>query len=81
MEGGAICLELLTPSGWASAYTMESVIVQVVASFIKGQARLKPKGKPGSSKTFNRKLAEASWKSLVKTHQKYGWINPPLAEG
>lgn len=29
MEGGAICLELLTPAGWASAYTVEAIIVQV----------------------------------------------------
>lgn len=29
MEGGAICMELLTPRGWASAYTVEAVLMQV----------------------------------------------------
>ncbi|KAH7982232.1 hypothetical protein HPB52_003510 [Rhipicephalus sanguineus] len=29
MEGGAICMELLTPRGWASAYTVEAILVQV----------------------------------------------------
>lgn len=31
MEGGAICMELLTPRGWASAYTVEAILVQVRA--------------------------------------------------
>lgn len=37
MEGGAICMELLTPRGWASAYTIEAVIMQFAASLVKGQ--------------------------------------------
>lgn len=40
MEGGAICMELLTPRGWASAYTMEAVIMQLAASLVKGQVRV-----------------------------------------
>ncbi|KAF0309599.1 Ubiquitin-conjugating enzyme E2Q-like protein [Amphibalanus amphitrite] len=37
MEGGAICMELLTPRGWASAYTIEAIIMQLAASLVKGQ--------------------------------------------
>lgn len=37
MEGGAICMELLTPRGWASAYTVEAVITQFAASIVKGK--------------------------------------------
>lgn len=77
MEGGAICMELLTPRGWASAYTVEAILIQVTASLSKGQARIA--SKPG--KQFNRKLAESSFRSLVKTHDKYGWVTPPLADG
>lgn len=77
MEGGAICMELLTPRGWASAYTVEAILVQVSASLSKGQARIATK--PG--KQFNRKLAESSFRSLVKTHDRYGWVTPPLADG
>ncbi|KAH6944140.1 hypothetical protein HPB50_002045 [Hyalomma asiaticum] len=77
MEGGAICMELLTPRGWASAYTVEAILVQVAASLSKGQARIATK--PG--KQFNRKLAESSFRSLVKTHDKYGWVTPPLSDG
>jgi ubiquitin-conjugating enzyme E2 Q len=37
MEGGAICMELLTPRGWASAYTVEAIVMQFAASIVKGQ--------------------------------------------
>ena len=29
LDGGALCMELMTPSGWSSAYTIEAVIMQV----------------------------------------------------
>ena len=35
LGGGAICLELLTEEGWSSAYSMESVIMQIGASLVK----------------------------------------------
>ncbi|XP_003739772.1 ubiquitin-conjugating enzyme E2Q-like protein CG4502 [Galendromus occidentalis] len=79
MEGGAICLELLTAAGWASAYTVEAIIVQVAAALSKGQARINLFPKP--SKQFSKKLAESSFKSLVKTHNKYGWVTPPKSDG
>lgn len=79
MEGGAICMELLTPRGWASAYTVEAVVMQFAASIVKGQGRIAKKHK--GSKDFNRRSAEESFRSLVKTHEKYGWVTPPLADG
>lgn len=79
MEGGAICMELLTPRGWASAYTVEAVIMQFAASVVKGQGRIQRKTK--GQKVFSRRSAEESFRSLVKTHEKYGWVTPSLADG
>ncbi|XP_044315475.1 ubiquitin-conjugating enzyme E2Q-like protein CG4502 [Drosophila rhopaloa] len=79
MEGGAICMELLTPRGWASAYTVEAVIMQFAASVVKGQGRITRK--PKSTKEFTRRQAEESFRSLVKTHEKYGWVTPALSDG
>ncbi|KAG7153463.1 Ubiquitin-conjugating enzyme E2Q-like protein [Homarus americanus] len=79
MEGGAICMELLTPRGWASAYTIEAVIMQFAASLVKGQGRISRKHKV--PKEFNKRSAESAFRSLVKTHEKYGWVTPPLSEG
>lgn len=52
MDGGAICMELLTPRGWASAYTVEAIIMQFSASLSKGHGRLAQTKK--TSKEFNR---------------------------
>lgn len=40
LDGGAICMELLTPRGWSSAYTVEAVMRQFAASLVKGQVRI-----------------------------------------
>lgn len=79
MEGGAICMELLTPRGWASAYTVEAVVMQFAASIVKGQGRVARKAK--GAKDFSRRSAEESFRSLVKTHEKYGWVTPALSDG
>ena len=40
LGGGAICMELLTKQGWSSAYSLESVILQIAATLVKGKARI-----------------------------------------
>ncbi|XP_068620971.1 ubiquitin-conjugating enzyme E2Q-like protein 1 [Battus philenor] len=80
MEGGAICMELLTPRGWASAYTVEAVVMQFAASVVKGQGRV-ARAPPRASREFSRRRAEEAFRSLVKTHDKYGWVTPALSDG
>ena len=77
LDGGAICMELLTPSGWSSAYTVEAIIMQFSALIVKGRGRIDKKSKSD----FNKKEAEAAFKKVVKTHEMYGWITPPISEG
>lgn len=77
--GGAICMELLTPRGWASAYTVEAVLMQFAASLVKGHGRVSRKTK--GTKDFSKRSAEESFRSLVKTHEKYGWVTPALSDG
>lgn len=49
-------------------------------SFSASQGRIcRKSGK--SKKAFSRKEAEATFKSLVKTHEKYGWVSPPVSDG
>ena len=40
LGGGAICMELLTKQGWSSAYNIESIILQISATLVKGKARI-----------------------------------------
>lgn len=35
LSGGAICMELLTPDGWSSAYTVEAIIHQTMSMMVK----------------------------------------------
>lgn len=46
LDGGAICMELLTPRGWSSAYTVEAVMRQFAASLVKGQVSGEAPGRP-----------------------------------
>jgi len=78
LDGGALCMELMTPSGWSSAYTIEAVIMQISATLVKGKARIKfdaPKG------TYSLARAQQSFKSLVHIHEKNGWFTPPASDG
>lgn len=76
--GGAICMELLTTQGWSSAYSLESVIMQIAATLVKGKARIQF----GASRSqYSLARAQRSFKSLVHIHEKNGWFTPPKEEG
>ncbi|CAG7725182.1 unnamed protein product [Allacma fusca] len=77
--GGAICMELLTKQGWSSAYTVEAVIMQIAATFVKGKARIQFGANKGGQYSLAR--AQQSYKSLVQIHEKNGWFTPPKADG
>ncbi|KAL9987282.1 hypothetical protein ACROYT_G001563 [Oculina patagonica] len=80
LSGGALCMELLTPQGWSSAYTVEAVIVQIAATLVKGKARInfQENKKPG---VYSLVRAQQSFRSLVQIHEKNGWYTPPKHEG
>ncbi|CAH3131609.1 unnamed protein product [Porites lobata] len=80
LSGGALCMELLTPQGWSSAYTVEAVIMQIAATLVKGKARInfQDNKKPG---VYSLARAQQSFKSLVQIHEKNGWYTPPKHEG
>ncbi|CAI8013217.1 Ubiquitin-conjugating enzyme E2 Q1 [Geodia barretti] len=79
LAGGAICMELLTPQGWSSAYTLEAVVMQISATLVKGKARIAFTQTKGESYTLSK--AQHAYKSLVKIHEKSGWFTPPKEEG
>nr|XP_061812724.1 ubiquitin-conjugating enzyme E2 Q2-like isoform X6 [Nerophis lumbriciformis] len=78
LGGGALCMELLTKQGWSSAYSIESVIMQINATLVKGKARVQF----GANKNqYNLARAQQSYKSLVQIHEKNGWYTPPKKDG
>uniref|UniRef100_A0A8C6LEK2 E2 ubiquitin-conjugating enzyme n=1 Tax=Nothobranchius furzeri TaxID=105023 RepID=A0A8C6LEK2_NOTFU len=76
LGGGALCMELLTKQGWSSAYSIESVIMQINATLVKGKARVQF----GANKNqYNLARAQQSYKSLVQIHEKNGECSQSLA--
>ncbi|XP_061773646.1 ubiquitin-conjugating enzyme E2 Q2-like isoform X4 [Nerophis ophidion] len=78
LAGGALCMELLTKQGWSSAYSIESVIMQINATLVKGKARVQF---GANKKQYNLARAQQSYKSLVQIHEKNGWYTPPKEDG
>ncbi|PAV89996.1 hypothetical protein WR25_06624 [Diploscapter pachys] len=79
LSGGAICMEVLTKQGWSSAYSVESLILQIAATLVRGKARIQFDGK--SSQQYSMAKAQLAYKNLVQIHQKSGWYTPPKNEG
>ncbi|XP_022093210.1 ubiquitin-conjugating enzyme E2Q-like protein CG4502 [Acanthaster planci] len=78
LDGGAICMELLTPQGWSSSYTTEAVILQLGATLVAGHARIsQSKKKLFGEIPFNKQEALESFNNIVETHKRYGWLDPP----
>ncbi|XP_065827440.1 ubiquitin-conjugating enzyme E2Q-like protein 1 [Oscarella lobularis] len=78
LSGGAICMELLTPRGWSSAYTVEAVVLQFVTTVVKGKGQIASNGGKGE---YRRKDAEKTFKAVVMKHELTGWHTPPKWEG
>lgn len=81
LNGGAICMELLTPQGWSSAYSIEAVIMQISATLVKGKARVHFQDNSRVNMVYTLQRAQQSFKSLVQIHEKSGWFTPPKDEG
>ena len=69
-QSGSICIELLTASGWSPAYSLESLLVQLRALFVSGNAKIDTKshlkkmayGKKTALENFRRVAGVHGWK-------------------
>lgn len=81
LTGGAICMELLTPQGWSSAYSIEALIMQISATLVKGKARIDFNNTQKVNAVYSLVKAQHSYKTMVQIHEKSGWFTPPKGEG
>ncbi|ODM87076.1 Ubiquitin-conjugating enzyme E2 Q1 [Orchesella cincta] len=72
MSGGSICMELLTKNGWSSAYAVESVIMQIAATLVKGKARIY-----FEKRQYSLARAQQSHKAVTQIHEASGWHTHP----
>jgi len=66
--GGSICMELLTNSGWNSTNDIESILIQIRAEMLSGNARLDA----GMSGNYEYAESEA-WDAFFRAAQTHGW--------
>ncbi|KAH8377263.1 hypothetical protein KR093_004572 [Drosophila rubida] len=77
LSGGAICMELLTNSGWTSAYTVEALIIQIAATLVHGKGRINLNVTTSSiEEYYNLDRAQRSFQSILKIHSIHGWSRP-----
>jgi ubiquitin-conjugating enzyme E2 Q len=77
-QGGAICMELLTKQGWSSAYNIESIIMQISATLVKGRAKIcfeVPETQ------YSAMRAQQAFRNIVHLHNQKGWHTPPKSDG
>ncbi|KAL1245066.1 Ubiquitin-conjugating enzyme E2 [Trichinella spiralis] len=72
VSGGAICMELLTPGGWSSCYLVESLILQIAATLVEGEADIVFNG---NLSNYSLRKARASFKMLDILHRSNGWAS------
>ncbi|XP_033243399.1 ubiquitin-conjugating enzyme E2 Q2-like [Drosophila miranda] len=80
-SGGAICMELLTKQGWSSAYTMEAMIIQIIATLPRGKARVMLGPTLLLESVYSLPQARESFSHIMKRHEKSGWHTPPKSDG
>ncbi|XP_051021960.1 ubiquitin-conjugating enzyme E2 Q2-like [Acomys russatus] len=78
LNGGSLCMELLTKQGWSSACSIESVIIHISATLAKGRARALFRAHKDQ---YNQETAEKSFKAAVHMHEKAGWFTAPKQDG
>ncbi len=64
---GALCMELLTPSGWSQLMTMENILVQVKCLLVEGRGRIDVH----ATHPYQTKEARDSFNAVAKAH---GWL-------
>ena len=62
-------MELLTNEGWSSAYSIESLLIQISATLVYGGARAV--SEYGVRYTLGD--AQRGFQDAAKIHKKYGW--------
>jgi ubiquitin-conjugating enzyme E2 Q len=71
-------MELLTRQGWSSAYSVESLLFQIVATLCKAGARI---DLTSLNESFSLQRAQQAFRHISSVHEKSGWYTAPKADG
>ncbi|PRP75315.1 hypothetical protein PROFUN_05626 [Planoprotostelium fungivorum] len=72
--GGSICMDLLTNAGWASTNDIESILIQIRAELLSGNARL-------DEKNTTPYTEQEAWDAFKRVATSHGWNTDGLNSG
>lgn len=78
LNGGGICMELLTPSEWSPATSISALVMSVRAMLLMGNARLKETARSTSEHDYSLDEAKRDFAHIVKVHKQHGWTSHPM---
>ena len=78
LNGGGICMELLTPSEWSPATHINALVMSIRAMLVVGNARLKSTVKGTKEHDYSFNDAHKDFQHIVKVHKAHGWTSHPM---
>ena len=78
LNGGGICMELLTPSEWSPATSISALVMSVRAMLLVGNARLKTTDAKAKEPDYVYEEARRDFAHIVKIHKERGWTSHPM---
>ena len=78
LNGGGICMELLTPSEWSPATSISALVMSVRAMLLVGKARLKSVAPGTKEPDYRYEEARKDFAHIVKVHKEHGWTSHPM---
>ena len=78
LRGGGICMELLTPSGWSPATSIDALVQSTRAMLMAGKARLRSTLPTTREPDYAFDEARRDFAHIVKLHKQHGWTSHPM---
>ena len=78
LSGGGICMELLTPSGWSPATSIDALVHSVRAMLMAGNARLHSTEQSTKESDYTYEGARRDFEHILAVHGKHGWTSHPM---
>eukprot|EP00033_Pygsuia_biforma_P003809 GCRY01004174.1.p1 GENE.GCRY01004174.1~~GCRY01004174.1.p1 ORF type:complete len:238 (+),score=30.02 GCRY01004174.1:197-910(+) len=70
LNGGALCMEILTSQGWSAVLSLEGVIHHIRAIMLSGDVRVAP---AQNAEVYTEKKALETFAYLDRYHKEHGW--------
>ena len=78
LNGGGICMELLTPQGWSPATSLNAIIMSVRSMLHCGSARLKTTERGAREHDYDEQEGKRDASMIERIHRAHGWTDSKM---